>query len=308
MGTGVAGFEKADFCILIDFERGSESPSRVFRAMTGLIESFEQIDNVLVEAVDVSIRPVLLLEDIESGSLRAWLRSALERVPDDVIGKLDWKKAVGTYLVKGKYVLLNWAAQRAQVTNRDEVVALQRELHGLAEQTGMNAIPAYAPPEPRRLLTQMQSVSEALSHLRPHDKARLETPYGEAPFNAEFTVPQATLEEILTKETLEGSHVMILKVKRPDYLGESQWELRHGTRTLPAKVRDVEWLNRFQNRQISLRPGDALRAEVTVEVRYGHDGEVVAERYYVDRVLDVVEAPAQSVLGLDAGDVSRGDT
>ena len=298
-------FEKADYCITVEFERNSESPSRVFRAMTGLIEAFEQLDRVLVESVDVAIRPVLLLEDIESGSLRAWLRAALERAPDDAISKLDWKTVVGGYLVRAKYVLLKWTDGKVQITNRQEVVELQKELHKLAEQTQVNTIPAYAPPEPRRLLSSVEGIRDALSHLKPHDKATLITAEGEARFNAEFSIPPATLEELLTKETLAGERTMILKVKKPDFLGESQWDFRHGQRAFPAKIRDLDWLQQFQNRQINVQPGDALRVTVTVEVMYGHDGEAIAERYFIDRVLGVVDLPSQGLLSLndDAKDV-----
>ena len=295
-----ANFERADYCISVDFERDSESPSRVFRAMTGLIESFEQLDRIFLDSVDVNIRPVMLLEDIETGSLRAWLRAALERAPDDALANLEWKKVVGVYLVKAKYVLLDWTRGRAQITNREEVIELQRDLHRLAEATEVNAIPADAPPDPKRLLTAMQGVSDALTHLRPHDDAKLITPDGEAPFNANFSVSPAALEDILTKESLSGKRLMILKVKRPDFLGESQWEFRHGSRSQTMKVRDLGWLQRFHSRKVIVQPGDSLRAEVTVEVLYGHDGEVVAERFYVDKVIEIVEGGSnQALLQLD---------
>lgn len=303
-GAALADFQNADFCITVDFERESESPSRVFRTMTGLIESFESLDRVLVESVDVNIRPVMLLEDIETGSLRAWLRAQLERVPDDAIGTLDWKRIVGQYLVRSKYALLNWTSGRARISNRREVLGLQQDLQQLAEETGVNAIPAYAPPEAKRLLTSMQGVSEALSHLRPHDKARLLTPDGEAPFNAEFAIEPATLDEILTKEVLSGQSTMILKVKKPDFLGESQWEFRHGRRSFQGKIVDLDWLQRFQARKVNVQPGDALRALVTVEVMYGHDGEAIGDRYVIDKVLDVIDLPAQGDLIPGGGEES----
>ena len=72
----------ADFCIEIDFQRGAKSsPSRIFRTMTDLIESFQEIDNEIVQSIDVKIEPVLILEDLEPASLKAWLRTALETLP-----------------------------------------------------------------------------------------------------------------------------------------------------------------------------------------------------------------------------------
>jgi hypothetical protein len=81
---------------------------------------------------------------------------------------------------------------------------------------------------------------------------------------------------------------MILAVKKPDYLGDSRWDLRHGKRPISAKIEDVEWLRRFQNRQVDVRPGDALRCEVKIEHLYGHDNELLTERYTIVRVNEVL--------------------
>lgn len=91
---------EADFAIEIDFERGTESPSRVFKAMSGLIESFEQLDQTLARSLAIELKPVLLLEDVEAGSIRAWLRSVVRELPDDALAKAEWKPLIGTYLVK----------------------------------------------------------------------------------------------------------------------------------------------------------------------------------------------------------------
>ena len=81
---------------------------------------------------------------------------------------------------------------------------------------------------------------------------------------------------------------MILAVKKPDYLGDSKWELRHGKKSISAKIEDAEWLKRFQGRQIDVRPGDALRCEVQIDHLYGHDNELLTERYIVVRVVEVL--------------------
>ena len=61
---------KADYCIEIQFEKGSRDPARVFRTMQEMIETFHEFDRSLVKAIDSSIEPVLILEDIEGEHLR----------------------------------------------------------------------------------------------------------------------------------------------------------------------------------------------------------------------------------------------
>jgi hypothetical protein len=90
------------FAIEVAFVQDSEDPARVFRAMTGLIEACREIDVELAQPLGASVRPVLLLQDIEAGSVKAWLRSAVESVDDESLKSGDYKRVIGTYLVKGK--------------------------------------------------------------------------------------------------------------------------------------------------------------------------------------------------------------
>ncbi len=97
---------KADFCIVIDYKKDSENPSRVFEAMASLIKAFQDFDKDLIKTFDNKIETVLLLEDIEISSLKTWLANVLRGVPDEAVKDLNWKKAVGHYLVKAKYIVV----------------------------------------------------------------------------------------------------------------------------------------------------------------------------------------------------------
>ncbi len=95
--------EEADFAIDIDFKRGEGNPQRVFRAADKMIQALQRVDEALCASIDTSIKPVMMLEDIEAGSIRIWLKNVLETADDQAIKELDWKPAVGKYLVRGKY-------------------------------------------------------------------------------------------------------------------------------------------------------------------------------------------------------------
>jgi hypothetical protein len=98
----------ADFGIKIAFLKNTGNPRRVFDAASLLIAGFEQLDETITISVDSKIESVLLLEDIEAGSITIWLKNILKAIPDEGLKDLEWKKAVGTYLVKAKYVALQW--------------------------------------------------------------------------------------------------------------------------------------------------------------------------------------------------------
>lgn len=280
----------ADFCLKIDFVRHSPDPSRIFRAMSGMIEAFERFDSDLVGSIDAKIEPVMMLEDVEVGSLKAWLSYALRSVDDDALKELDWKKAVGAYLVKAKYITLEFLDGRSTITDLREIESLERRLLEAATETDVRRFPAYAPIPRTRLLKGIDGIEHALDQLPEGDKATYITNEGSVGFNAEFEVEAETMEALITRETISSRATMILKVKRPDYLGEAKWEFRHGKSPFDAKVLDADWLRRFHQREEDVRPGDSLRCEVVSAVDYGFDNEVVSTSHCIVRVIAVVQA------------------
>ncbi len=88
---------------------------------------------------------------------------------------------------------------------------------------------------------------------------------------------------------------MILKVKKPDFLGESMWDFRYEGKKLPAKLLDDAWLKSFRNGEVTLHPGDALKGMVEVETKYGIEREVIATHHNIVKVEEIIhdhKAPA----------------
>lgn len=270
---------KGDFCIVIDFDKSSENPERVFVAMSSLITAFKDFDRCLIHSIDNKIQPVLLLEDIETGSLKTWLRQVLNSLDDDALKKLDWKPLVGQYLVKAKYILINFLEKKTKINDAKEIKELQKDLFQLAEDTNVREFPAYSPIKPAELIESINNVNHALDNLNEKDSAYYISSPGTATFNLEFSFSPDEIEDLLTKDTLENTVKMILKVKKPDYLGTSKWEFKHENRTISAKISDEIWLKRFQNRQEDVRPGDSIKGDVKVIVKYGHDQTVIATQH-----------------------------
>lgn len=277
---------KSDFCIEIDFEKGTESPSRIFRTMTELIETFQSIDNDLIKSIHEKIEPVVVIEDIQTGSLKTWLASRIKDVEDQAIKNLDWKQIVGKYLVSSKYIILNFIEGKTEISNRDQIEKLEKE-------TNIKHIPFYQPVRPRKLLTNMEKLSSALSHLSDKDKATYKTSENDVVMNTKFSIVPEKIEELLIHQTMTSTMSMILKVKKPDYLGESRWEFRHENKTIHAKILDMDWLKDFQSRNHDVRPGDSLRTKVEINIHYDHENEVVGTQYDIVEIIGISRPPEQ---------------
>lgn len=276
----------ADFAFEIDFARGGPA-SRVFSATHEFIKACERLDAELVQSIDSNIETVLVLEDIEAGSIKTWLRNMLRATDDDALKTLDWKPLVGKYLVRAKYAVIRWIDDDSAPRSLPE---LRREIQQIAAETDVRHLPDYSAPSPAALITAVQDFQAVKDALIAGDRAKLITDDGDIEMNLSVRFPIEDIEALAVAKTIsQPSAEMILAVKKPDYLGASKWELRHGKRTISAKIEDAAWLQRFQNRQVDVRPGDALQCMCAIELLYGFDNELIAERYTVAEVLTVLQ-------------------
>lgn len=290
-----------DFYIEIDFNKETENPARIFQSMANLIYAFETLDVDLLGTIDSKIKPVIALEDVQTGSIRAWFTTLLKGVPDEGIKDLDWKKAIGHYLVKAKWIIIKKLQGRQSITEASVMKEIQSEIFKEAIKTDIKHFPGYAPMSFGKLLTNIDNINKAISVLRSQDgdRAVFQFDEEEAYFNPDFEFTPEDIEDLLTKERIESENTMILKVKKPDYLGSSMWDFKYNNRLIQAKIFDVSWLTNFQNRKVDIRPGDSVRAKVKIIAKYGFDNEIVGTSYNIlsiDEILPMQSNDSQRVL------------
>ena len=279
---------KGDYCITIDFQKDSANPERVFQTMSELIKAFQKLDNVLLDSIDSNIEPVILLEDIEAGSLKTWLTTVLKNTPDEALNTLDWKPIVGQFLLKAKYIVLNKLEGRTEITDAIVIEDIQHEILNAAEETKVKALPNYNPVQTRKLLNGIDDINKSLQYLNKEDKIFYDTKDSHATFNLSLALSPDNLEDLMTAEIIENEATMILKVNKPDYLGESMWTFKHEQRTINAKIVDKNWLIDFQQRKVDVRPGDSLKSRVKILVKYGKDMNVIKTVYEISEVLKTI--------------------
>lgn len=281
-----------DFAIYIDFKKDLERPQRVFQTAEALIRALQKIDSLLCGSIDSKITPVMMLEEIESGSLKIWLKNTLEAVDDQALKELNWKHIVGKYLVKAKYVIINWCNNGQQNENKESLLKLSNEIKKIAHETNVRYLPDYKALSVPELVDSIKDISQAKNFLDKQDKLQYIAGSDEEPldFNLSIDWTPEKFEDLLTNEIVEYPEApIILAIKKPDYLGLSGWEFRHGKKKIIAKIEDEQWLKDFQGRKKDVRPGDALRCKVKQIFHYGYDNELIAEKYSITKVDDILE-------------------
>lgn len=280
-----------DFNIVIDFDKESPNPSRVFDSMSLLIKAFEQFDTDLVKHIDNSIDAVLILEDVEKGSLKTVLKNIIKGIPDEPLENGDIRGMIGHYLLKAKYVLLNKLEGKVTLTDAKEIEIIETDLLHAAKETGVDKFSSFVSPSRKVIIKNIDSINKSLEPLGEKDSVTYESSAGDATFNMELTIDYERMEELITNETIESESTLILKVKKPDYLGDSKWGFKHGSATIYASISDKEWLMEFQNRKIDVRPQDSLVCKVKSVVKYDDQYEPISNSFEVTKVVKVNPRP-----------------
>jgi hypothetical protein len=210
-----------EFGLEIRFERNSVAPSRVFRGVSAYIEAFELIDVSLASVISTNIQPILLLEDIEAASILVWLKNVLQGTDDEALKSGDYKRVIGSYLVKAKYAVIDFCEKRTTVNSREEIGELQERLLQTAIDADIFRIPMYQPIRSGDIADSLRLLSEASAPLGKSDRVIYLTESGNVEVNTSFAISPGQIGDILVREESSYDAPMILKVKKPDFIGAS---------------------------------------------------------------------------------------
>jgi len=81
---------------------------------------------------------------------------------------------------------------------------------------------------------------------------------------------------------------MILTVRKPDMIGNTMWQFRHGKVDVSAPIKDEDWLTRYHGRKIDIRPGDAMRCWVRFIYSYDANGRLKGQDIEIERVYEII--------------------
>lgn len=280
---------EADFGIEINFRKGIGNPRRVFDAASTLLDGFEQLDRALVDSIDRNIQSSFVLEDIEAGSVRVWVRNALMRTDDEALKSLDWKQQVGKYLVRAKYIVLEFLDSDEGTTGTRSIKNLREDLRRLAAETDTRHLPDYPAANEGRLISALDRVQSAKRPLIPGDHLIIETDEKRYEVNlAKTWTPSTELTPEDTRETQSEGEV-ILTIRKPDFIRDTMWSFQHGITNISAPILDEKWLAEFHARHVLILPGDALRARVRYIHTYDSKGSLLDTKVEVFEVIEVIK-------------------
>lgn len=200
----------------------------------------------------------------------------------------SWNKVVGRFLDNGREYLLGRLEEHPIIDSPRQLEIMQSDLQKIALTTDLIHIPAPRPIPVTKILTTIRSISRATSYLRDNDRAYYSTETHVTEISKEVQVSDELEDALLTREKRLVTVEAILPVKKPDFIGQSKWEMYYSHHPIKAPIEDTEWLVSFQAAKQDLNPGDALKAQLEITTSYDHTGQVIGHNFRVIKVFGIL--------------------
>lgn len=276
-----------EIALVIGYLPGESSAIDVLSGAMSLIAALDGLDHALLSSIDTNLEPVSILNDIQHSSLKILLARALKGVSDDAINNLEWKKWVGSLLVKGKHWLLARLDADSPEINRALI-----ELSG--DYKSAPSLIGYDPPSLTDVRAAMDAVSKARANLSGQE-VKVQTEHGDIILQDVFlpsVIPSET--EIVSKVVNRGKE--FFKVKTTDMLGNAQWTVIRNGRAVKVDILHREWLDKYQQRATPILPGDSLECVFEETVFYDACQNELERKLAVIEVVQVITPPVQKSL------------
>ncbi len=256
------------------------------------IDAFSLLDSSLLFAFDAKIETHLELDDIQSGSIKALIRRILNIVDDDALKAGNWNQVLGGFLHDAKVSILKWCNDNEEISDPELINAETKEINVLAENTDLHHIPLYRPFTPQALISSVQGLAQAGRILQITDKVTYRSGGNELEVSKSVSFAPQVLDEFLGPQSGHVRQKAVVIIKKADFLGNSQWEVRFEDRTIRAHISDSDWLTSFKKRQFDIKPGDALRVILDIYLPVDTIGKRGEPSYEIVEVLGIVPGVA----------------
>ncbi len=276
------------FLVTFNFEKNIRDPQRILATASSYIEALQNCDKMLLKSFHSELSTVLIIDNIEFGSFKIWLQQLIENIDNEALYELDPKKLIGKFLVKGKYLLLRALGKNNALPSKEELSQTANQIHASAQETGVLTMPAYSRIPEIEIAQNMKMLAEALSKLKEKESASFSSSEGNVQIAPGIAITDRQITELLASRTIENESEIILKVRKPDFLGETGWVFLFDKRNLSATIKDKEWLEQFHSGELDIRPGDALRVRLKETTQYDDSGNVIADDRAIVKVIEII--------------------
>jgi hypothetical protein len=280
-----------EYEIKLDFVPGDNIPENLFIAFANAIRYFKRVDNMLAKTIAQDFDISSSLMEVKSGSLRGFFRTRVEIQETELRARdadNDLENRIKEYLHNGRKSITQGLFD-FEKNNDEHINRVIEEVKKVAIDSGISEEPFFAPPSKNEMLPIIDAAQDTGKIL--DNKTSLF--YSVENENAVELPRRIKMDETLFIENkgkiVPNTQELILKIKKPDYLGDSKWEMKHGNNKLLCKIEDAVWLEKFKSKRVFAFPGDSLYCNIQVINEYDSKLNLKKSEYTIVEVIDVIQ-------------------
>lgn len=273
--------------IKLTFDFNTENPSRLFQSFAKIIEGISSYDSIIAKSINSNILSKIILDDIEKGSLIAKLMNELTFNEDEKFDTIENNEDIENYIEECRNLGLKFIEDGK--VDVEDLEKLSENLDFIAKNNNIKNTFNYESVDILELAKSLNDVSNSTKQLYDEEKYSVKSKKSE-----EIQIDKNSqkididkVEEALTEELIENEREGFYKIKKPDFLGDSQWDFKFGNKKVLAKILDEDWLEDFHSGKIVVVPGDSLKVKIKQTSRFNRNGYLISDKIEIIEVLEI---------------------
>lgn len=247
-----------------------------FSVMANLLEAQEKSSNLILSVMDSDAVVQQQLDFIQKGSLKVGICNFLKSLKDDKIRENGWTYIGREAIIAAKNAIIEYIDDKEEINNKTDIENIRDSIVEKAKPVLPSDQILLLESAGNGLLASYIDISlEPYKKLSPTQEIFYTNPDGETrKVNKNCSFNALAIEEELSfVETIKNIELVLL-VKKPDYIGESQWDFQmvSGANSYPlqGKILNKDWLKNFQDSSLPYMhmplPKDALRVIADLKI------------------------------------------
>ncbi|NAX00025.1 hypothetical protein [Vibrio sp. V23_P3S9T160] len=245
---------ESSFEIRLDYKPSTGNPERVFLAMAAYVTAFENLTFTVGKSIDADLNFTYELSGVQIGSLKS------------IIKCTSGLKKVANALTSIPLYIANSMVDLDSVENEDVIDSAAKGVESELHAHGAVEFPNQVNIDRYQFAKDLKSLCKASELLADGETIDICTPQVNNVTYLNTRVKfDKEVDDLFVADSREIKKNETLLVKKPVFLGDSQWDFKSVERNVSfsAPIEHKEWLGRYQNCELGhLDPGDALIAYV----------------------------------------------
>lgn len=285
-----------EYEIKLDFEPGNNNPENLYKAMISAFKYLQESDDILSRTLSKENKVTMSLMSIKEGSLRNFIRTRTECPEQELqTNDQDLEQRVKKYFMEGKKAITQGLLAMDQITDEKQLQNIITSIKQAAIDANVISEPFYTLPSVEEIKDLAIVAEESANSLDSNSKITY-IEEGQKPIELpkKLSVSKELLSDVDERKTVNSERMIVLKVKKPDFLGDSRWEMKHGSHRIVCKITDDKWIDKFKNKEVLVFPGDSLECRVILIEEYNVKGDLIKTEYIIMEVINVIQGTEES--------------